>query len=100
MIENHLSGYLYNELLSESNKKNFTAFQSIAWSLIVDKNTTKNCLAAFQALSFRYLYLYSLFPLKTSILLIPQLSVQHLVYVSLTFFFFHEFFTDMCFFII
>ena len=69
MIENRISCYLYNELFSESNKEKCTAFQGMAWSLIVHKNTIKNCSTALQASSFRSLSLYPLFPLKARILL-------------------------------
>ena len=61
MIENRISGYLYNELFSESNKEKCTAFQGMAQSLIVDKNTIKNCSTAPQAFSFRFLSLHPLF---------------------------------------
>ena len=43
MIENRISGYLYNELFSERNEEKCTAFQSSVWSFIVHKNTVKNC---------------------------------------------------------
>ena len=62
VIENRISDYLYNELLSESNEEKCTAFQSIAWSVIVYKNTIKNCSTALQAFFFRSLSLYNLFP--------------------------------------
>ena len=32
MIENHISGNLYNELLSKSSEEKCMAFQSMAWS--------------------------------------------------------------------
>ena len=35
MIEDRISGYLYNELFSESNEEKCTALQSMAWPLIV-----------------------------------------------------------------
>ena len=38
MIENRISGYLYNGLFSESNDENNTAFQSMAWFFIVHKD--------------------------------------------------------------
>ena len=69
MIENRISGYLHNELFRESNKEKCTAFESMAWSLIGDKNTIKNCSTALQAFSFRSASLYSLFTLKAKILL-------------------------------
>ena len=47
MIENRISRYLYNELFSERNEEKCTAFQSLAWFLIVHKNTIKNCSTAF-----------------------------------------------------
>ena len=62
MIENRISGYLYNERFSKSNEEKCTAFQSMAWSFIVHKNTIKNCSTALQAFSFRSLSLYPLFP--------------------------------------
>ena len=33
MIENRISGYLYNELFSKSNEETCTVFQSMDWSL-------------------------------------------------------------------
>ena len=62
MIENRIADYLYNELFSESNGEKCTAFQRMAWSLIVHKSPIKNCLTAFKAFSFRSLSLYPLFP--------------------------------------
>ena len=62
MIENRISGYLCNELFSESNEEKCTPFQSIAWSLIAHKNTIKNCSTTLQAFFFRSLALYLLFP--------------------------------------
>ena len=47
MIENRISDYLYNELFSKRNEEKCTASQSLAWSLIVHKNTIENCLTAF-----------------------------------------------------
>ena len=35
MIENCTSGYFYNKLFSKSNEEKCTAFQSMAWALIV-----------------------------------------------------------------
>ena len=70
MIENRISGYLYNELFSESNEEKCTAFQSMAWSLIVHKNTIKNCSTALQAFFFRSLFVsFISFFIKARILL-------------------------------
>ena len=41
MIENHIPVNLYNELFSESSKLKRTAFQSWAWSLIVNNKLLK-----------------------------------------------------------
>ena len=57
MVENHISGNLYNEFFSESNKE-----KTMALSLIVYRNTIKNCSTVLQAFSFRSLSLYHLFP--------------------------------------
>ena len=69
MIENRISGYLYNELFSKSNKEKCTAFESIVWSFTGDKSTIKNCSTALQAFFFRSASLYPLFTLKAKILL-------------------------------
>ena len=53
--------YLYNELFGECNEEKCTAFQSMAWSLKVHKNTTQNCSTALQAFSFRSLFVYNCF---------------------------------------
>ena len=53
MIENRILAYLYNERFGESNEEKCTVFQSMAWSLIVHKNTIKNCsLSIFLPVSF------------------------------------------------
>ena len=62
MLKMDSSGYLYNELFSESNEEKCTAFQSMAWSIIVHKNTIKNCSAVLHAFFFRALSQYPLFP--------------------------------------
>ena len=43
MIENHISGNLYNENFSESSEEKFTVFQSVVWSLIVYKTFWTTC---------------------------------------------------------
>ena len=58
MIGNCISSYLYNELFSESNKEKYATFPSMAWSLVVHKNTIRNCSTALQAFSFRSLSFY------------------------------------------
>ena len=62
MVENRISGYLYSELFSERNEEKCMAVQSLSWSLIVHKNTIKNCLTALQVFSFRSLPSFPLFP--------------------------------------
>ena len=115
MIENRISDYFYNEFFSESNEEKCTDFQSMAWSLIVHKNTIKNCWTALQAFYLRSLSLCILYFLFHKILLEPQPSVQHLVHIFPIFFRYHKrfnnfhlsknsfinkFFTETCFFIV
>ena len=64
MIEDRISGYLYNELFIEINEEKCLAFQCMAWSLIAHKNTIRNCSTALQAFSSRSISLYPLFPLS------------------------------------
>ena len=90
MIENRISGYLYNELFSESNEEKCTAFQSMAWSLIVHNNTIKNCSTALQAFSFRSLFVsFISFFIKARILL-QFLSQAFSILYFLIFFCFHK----------
>ena len=74
MIENRIASYLYNELFSEINEGKYTAFQRMAWSLIVHKNPIKNCSTALQTFSFRSLSLYPLFPFNKARILLRFLS--------------------------
>ena len=85
MIENRISGYLHNEIFSENNTEKCMTFQSMVWSLIVDKNTIKNCSTALQAFSFRSLSLYSLFPLKARIFLQFLSQAFSILYMFLPF---------------
>ena len=86
MIENRVSGYLYNELFSESNEEKCTAFQSMAWSLIVHKNTIKNCSTALQAFSFRSLFVsFISFFIKARILLQFLSQAFSILYMFLLF---------------
>ena len=52
MIENRISGYLFNERFSGSNEEKCTAFQNMAWSFIAHKNTIQSCSNALQVFSF------------------------------------------------
>ena len=95
VIENRISGYLYNKVFSESNEEKCTVFQkSMAYSVIVHKNTIKNCSTALQGFSFRSLLLYFLFHKGKDTSAIPQSSVQHLVHVFPIFFRFHKCFIN------
>ena len=97
MMESRISCYFYNELFSESNKEKCAGFQGMAWSVIVDKTTIKNCSTALQAFSFRFLSLYPLFPLKTWILLQFLSQALNILYMFSPFFFvFISFFTETC----
>ena len=89
MIKNQISGYLYIELFNKNNEEKWTAFQSIVWSLIVHKNTIKNCSTTLQEFSFRSLalsILYFLFHKDKGTSGIAQPSVQYLIYVFLHFY--------------
>ena len=97
MIENKISGYLYHKLFIESNEEKCTAFQSMAWSLIVHKSTIKNFSIALQAFSFRSLSLcifYFLFHKGNDTSGIPQPSVQYLACLFPIFFCFHKCFNN------
>ena len=93
MIENRISGYLHDELFNKSNEEKCTAFQSMAWSFIVHKNTIKTALQAFFLRSLPSI-IYFLFHKGNDISAINQPSVQHLVYVFPIFFCFHKCFNN------
>ena len=61
MIENYISGNLYNERFSESSKEKCAAFLIMAWFLIVNKSSLKNYSTALSGFSSRSLSLYYLF---------------------------------------
>ena len=73
MIENHISGNLYNELFSESSEEKCTVFQSMAWFLIVNKLFSKHFPPSFPLSN-----LYFLFHQGKAASAIPQPSVHHL----------------------
>ena len=98
MTENRILRYLYTKLFSKSNEEKCTAFQSMAWSLIVHENTIKNFSTALQAFSFQSLYLctlHFLFHKGKGTSGITQPSVQHLVHVFPIFFRFHKCFNNL-----
>ena len=71
MIENLISGYLYNELFSERNEEKSTAFQSMAWSLVVHKkyyHKLLNCSPSIFLPVSHFVYFISFF-IKAKILL-------------------------------
>ena len=96
MIENRISGYLYNELFSESNEEKCTAFQSMVWSLIVHKNIIKNAQLPSKHFpsSVSLCILYFPFHKVKDTSAIPQSSVQNLVYVFPIFFRFRKCFNN------
>ena len=71
IIEDRISSYLYNELFCKINDKKWRAFKNMACSLIVYKNTIRNCSTALQAFLFRSISLYPFFSffIKARILL-------------------------------
>ena len=74
MIENHISGNLYNELFSESSEEKCTVFQSMAWFLIVNELFSKHFPPSFP-LSNLYFFLHQ----GKAASAIPHPSVHHLV---------------------
>ena len=91
VMENHISGNLYHEPLSKSNGEKCTVFQSMALSLIVHKNTIKNCLTVSST--------SILLPVSLSLCILyfpfykdkgTQPSVHHLVYAFPIFLHFHK----------
>ena len=71
MIENRISGYLYNERFTESNKEKCTP-----WSL-----KTAQLLSKHFPSGLSLFILYLLFDKGKDTSAIPQPSVRHLVYV-------------------
>ena len=97
MIENLILGYLYNELFRKNNEEKCTVFQNMALSLIVQKNTIKNCSTALQAFSLWYLsqcILYFLFHKSKDTSEIPQPSFQYIANLFPIFFRFHKSFNN------
>ena len=89
MIENPISGNLYNEIFSESIEEKCTVFLSMAWSLTVHKNTVENCstfLQEFFTRSLSLCILYFLFHKDKATSAIPLPSVHHFVFVFPHFF--------------
>ena len=93
MIENQISGYFYNELVSESNEEKCMAFQWLSPLLFI-----KILLKTAQLLSKHFpsglslSILYFLFHKGKDTSGIPQPSVRHLIYV---FAIFHLSFSQM-----
>ena len=96
MIENRISGYLYNELYSESKKENVRPFKVWLGLLLFIKTLLKTAqLLSKYFLSGLYLcILYFLFHKGKDTSAIPQPSVQHLVYVFPIFFRFDKCFNN------
>ena len=96
MIENRISGYLYNELFSESKKENVRPFKVWLGPVLFIKILSKTA----QLLSKHFpsglsLYiLYFLFHKGKDTSVVPQPNVQHLVYVFPVFFRFHKCFKN------
>ena len=87
MIEDSISGYLYDELFREINEEKCTAFQSMAWSLAQ--------LLSKHFLSSLFLYiLYFLFHKGKDTFAISQPKVQHVVYGFHIFLRFHKCFDN------
>ena len=97
IIEDRISSYLYNELFCKINDKKWRAFKNMACSLIVYKNTIRNCSTALQAFLFRSISLYPFFSffIKARILL-QFLSQAFSIFLMFSpiFFRFHKCFSN------
>ena len=87
MIENRISGYLYNELFSESKKENVRPFKVWLGPLLFIKMLLK--IAQLLSKHFPSCPFIFLFHKGKDTSAIPQPSVQHLVYIFPIFFRFH-----------
>ena len=96
MIENRISGYLYNELFSESKKENIWPFKVWLGPLLFIKILLKTAqlLSKHFPSGLSLNILYFLFHKGKYTSAIRQPSVQHLVYVFPFFFRFHKRFNN------
>ena len=96
MIENRISGYLYNELFSKSKKENVRPFKVWLGPLLFIKilSKTAQLLSKHFSSGLSLCILYFLFHKGKDTYAIPQPSVQHLVYVSPILFCFHKYFNN------
>ena len=90
MIENHISGNLYNERFSKSSEEKCAVVQSTAWSLFVHKMLLKTTQLLLQAFSSRSLSLcqkarillqflsqaFIILPEKKVLLKVQQISLE------------------------
>ena len=93
MVENRVSGYLCNELFSESNEEKCTAVQSMALFIKILLKTTQLLSKHFPS-GLSLCIIYFLFHKGKDTSAIPQPSVHHLVYVFSIFFRFHKYFNN------
>ena len=95
MIENLISGCLYNELFSESKKENVRPFKVWLDTLLFIKMLLKTGqLPSKHFPSCPFIFLYFLFHKGKDTSAISQQSVQHLVYIFPIFFRFHKCFNN------
>ena len=96
MIEDRISGYLYNELFIEINEEKCLAFQCMAWSLIAHKILleTAELLSKHFPAGLSLCILYFLFHKGKDTFAISQPSVQYLAYVFPILIRFHKCFND------
>ena len=96
MIENCISGYLYNELFSKINEEKCTDSQNITGPLLFIKIRLKTAQLFSKHFPFdlSLCILYFIFHKRSDTSAIPQPSFQDLVYVSSIFFGFHKCFNN------
>ena len=85
--ENRISGYLDNELFSESNEEKCTAFQRMAWFIVVHKKLLKTA----QLLSEHFPSGFSLFVSLISFIIKARILLQFLGQAFSIFYMFFSF---------
>ena len=96
MIENRISGYLYNQLFSESKKENVRSCKAWLGPLLFIKILLKTAqlLSKHFPSGLSLCILYFIFHKGKNTSAIPQPSFQHLIYVFPIFFRFHKCFNN------
>ena len=92
MVENRISGYLYNELFSESNEEKVWLCPLLFIKILLK---IAQLFSKHFPSDLSLCIIYFLFHKGRDTSAIPQPSVQHLVYVFPIFFCFHKYFNPL-----